>query len=152
MEGVFTMDYAGFWTRGFALLIDHIALGVLAFLVSLIFGACAGVALSAQSDFVSILTGGVALITLGALIIFQFLYFGYFLSRSGQSLGMKLLDVKVTRRFGSDSLSFWRAGFRGTLGYWISGLVFGLGFIWAAFDSRKETWHDKIFDTWVLQS
>jgi uncharacterized RDD family membrane protein YckC len=36
---------------------------------------------------------------------------------------------------------------RGTVGYWISGLVFGLGFIWAAFDGRKEAWHDKLFDT-----
>ncbi len=44
------------------------------------------------------------------------------------------------------------AAFRGTLGYYISGLVFSLGFIWAAFDSRKETWHDKLFDTWVVQS
>ena len=45
-----------------------------------------------------------------------------------------------------------RGGFRGTIGYWISGLIFGLGFIWAAFDQDKEAWHDKLFDTWVVQA
>jgi uncharacterized RDD family membrane protein YckC len=29
-------------------------------------------------------------------------------------------------------------------------LLFGLGYIWAAFDANNETWHDKIFDTWVV--
>ncbi|MGD9091510.1 MAG: RDD family protein [Anaerolineales bacterium] len=146
------MNYAGFFTRFFALLIDEIAMGVLAFFVSLILGACAGLAAAAQSDFVSVLVGAVALITLGALFIFQFLYFGYFWSKSGQSVGMKLLNIRVVRQTGGEDLSFWRAGFRGTLGYAISGLVFGLGFIWAAFDGNQETWHDKIFDTWVVES
>jgi uncharacterized RDD family membrane protein YckC len=146
------MSYAGFFTRFFALLIDEIAMGVLAFIVSLIFGACAGLAAAAQSDFVSILVGAVALITFGSLFIFQFLYFGYFWSKSGQSVGMKLLNIQVVRQTGGEDLSFWRAGLRGTLGYAISGLVFGLGFIWAAFDGNQETWHDKIFDTWVVES
>ena len=146
------MNYAGFFTRFFALLIDQIAMGILAFIVSLIFGGCAGLALTSASDIVSILTGGVALITWAALGIFQFLYFGYFWSRDGQSVGMKLFNIKVVRQTESESLSFWRAAFRGTLGYYISGLFFGLGFIWAAFDSQKETWHDKLFDTWVVKS
>jgi uncharacterized RDD family membrane protein YckC len=108
--------------------------------------------LAAQSDLMSILTGTVALITMGALFIFQFLYFGYFWSTSGQSIGMKLLNIKVIRQGEGELLSFFGAAFRGTLGYAISGLVFGLGFIWAAFDGNKETWHDKIFDTWVVES
>ena len=74
------------------------------------------------------------------------------LDRDGQSVGMKLFNIKVVRQTESESISFWRGAFRGTLGYYISGLVFGLGFIWAAFDSQKETWHDKLFDTWVVKS
>lgn len=146
------MNYAGFFTRFFALLIDQIAMGILAFLVSILFGGCAGLALTSTSDIVSILTGGIAVITWAALAIFQFLYFGYFWSKDGQSVGMKLFNVQVVRQTESESLSFWRAAFRGTLGYYISGLLFGLGFIWAAFDSQKETWHDKLFDTWVVKS
>jgi uncharacterized RDD family membrane protein YckC len=146
------MNYAGFFTRFFALLIDQIAMGILAFLVSLIFGGCASASAAAQSDLVSVITGTVALVTWGALLIFQFLYFGYFWSRDGQSVGMKLLNIRVIRQTEGEGLSFWRAGFRGTLGYAISGLIFGLGFIWAAFDGNQETWHDKVFDTWVVVS
>ena len=62
---------------------------------------------------------------------------------------MKLRNMKVVRR-DDEPLSFVRAGLRGTVCYWISSLIFNLGFIWAAFDEEKETWHDKIFDTWVV--
>lgn len=146
------MNYAGFFTRFFALVIDEIAMGILAFLVSLIFGGCALLSLSSFSDFFSILTGTAAIIAMASLFIFQFLYYGYFWSKSGQSVGMKLFNIQVVRQTQDQQLSFWRAGFRGTLGYAISGLVFGLGFIWAVFDGNKETWHDKIFDTWVVNS
>jgi uncharacterized RDD family membrane protein YckC len=80
----------------------------------------------------------------------QFVYFGYFWGKDGQSLGMKLVNIKVIHR-DSDQISFLRGGLRGTFGYWVSSLIFGLGFLWAAFDAEKETWHDKIFDTWVVK-
>lgn len=48
--------------------------------------------------------------------------------------------------------NLWRAALRGTAGYWISGLIFGLGYLWAACDENQETWHDKVFDTWIVQS
>jgi uncharacterized RDD family membrane protein YckC len=63
---------------------------------------------------------------------------------------MRLLNIKVLKRDGA-LMGFWSAGFRGTVGYWISGLVFGLGFLWAAFDGNKEAWHDKIFGTGVFK-
>ena len=146
------MNYAGFFTRFFAILIDQVAMVFLAFIVGLLAGACAGTALLAEGDIFSFLFGSVALIGWGALLIFQFLYFGYFWSRDGQSVGMKLLNCRVVRRTEGGTINFRRAALRGTLGYYISGLVFGLGFIWAAFDSKKETWHDKIFDTWVVKT
>jgi uncharacterized RDD family membrane protein YckC len=52
----------------------------------------------------------------------------------------------------SSAITFWRGGFRGSLGYLISSLIFNLGFIWAAFDVNKEAWHDKLFDTWVVSA
>ena len=146
------MNYAGFFRRFFALLIDQIAMGILAFLVSFILAAALGITAGAESGFVSFLSGSAALITYVILIFFQFLYFGYFWSKSGQTVGMKLLDVKVVRQGDEAPLSFWRAAFRGTIGYYVSGLIFSLGFIWAAFDGQKEAWHDKLFDTWVVRS
>ena len=36
------------------------------------------------------------------------------------------------------------------LGYIVSALPLGLGFIWIAFDKRKQGWHDKIARTLVV--
>lgn len=37
------------------------------------------------------------------------------------------------------------------LGYFVSLIPFGLGFVWIAFDSRKQGWHDKIAGTLVIK-
>lgn len=37
------------------------------------------------------------------------------------------------------------------LGYYVSLLVFFLGFIWVAFDKRKQGWHDKLAGTLVIR-
>lgn len=37
------------------------------------------------------------------------------------------------------------------LGYFLSTLVFGLGFVWVAFDLRKQGWHDKLANTVVIR-
>jgi uncharacterized RDD family membrane protein YckC len=37
-------------------------------------------------------------------------------------------------------------------GYIIAGIPFCLGYIWAAFDSKKQGWHDKIAGTVVVRS
>lgn len=145
-------EYAGFFSRFLALLIDFVAMAVLAVIVGVIIGGCVALTIGAQSDFVAFLSSMVACLLWIILAAFQFFYFGYFWSKDGQSVGMKLVNIKVIRRSETESLSFWRAAFRGSLGYYISGLVFGLGFIWALFDSNKETWHDKLFDTWVVKA
>ena len=36
--------------------------------------------------------------------------------------------------------------------YYISAIPLGLGFIWIAFDPRKQGWHDKIAGTLVIRS
>ena len=37
------------------------------------------------------------------------------------------------------------------LGYFLSSFVFCLGFIWIAFDKKKQGWHDKIAGTVVVK-
>jgi hypothetical protein len=36
------------------------------------------------------------------------------------------------------------------VGYIISGLALSLGFIWLAFDPKRQGWHDKIARTYVV--
>ncbi|TAL09221.1 MAG: RDD family protein, partial [Chloroflexota bacterium] len=37
------------------------------------------------------------------------------------------------------------------LGYLISWWILGIGFIWVAFDRKKQGWHDKIGGTVVVR-
>lgn len=38
------------------------------------------------------------------------------------------------------------------LGYFVSTLVFGIGFLWIIWDGRKQGWHDKLGRTVVIKS
>jgi uncharacterized RDD family membrane protein YckC len=38
------------------------------------------------------------------------------------------------------------------VGFVISGICLGIGFIWAAFDPNKQGWHDKIAGTYVIKT
>ena len=145
------MDKAGFLGRFAAWLLDGFFIAVLSFLTGFILGGLAGLTASSESSFLGFISAGLTALLIIVMLLFQFIYFGYFWSRTGKSLGMRLLGMKVVRRSGGEELSFVQAGLRGTLGYWLSGLVFGLGYLWALIDQNKETWHDKIFDTWVVK-
>jgi uncharacterized RDD family membrane protein YckC len=145
------MEKAGFFTRFIALLLDVFLMGILAWLIMFVLGGFIGLTSGTGSTFLDIIAGGTAILLIILILFFQFFYFGYFWSKNGKSLGMKLVNIKVVRQTEGEGLSFFRAGLRGTIGYWLSGLVFGLGFLWAAFDGNKETWHDKIFGTWVVK-
>ena len=145
------MEKAGFAQRFIAWFIDGLAIGIIGGILLAIIGVVAGLGASSDSSILGFLTATLTVIGIVVVILMQFFYFGYFWSRSGSSLGMKLFSIEVVRRQPGEPISFLRGALRGSLGYWISGLVFSLGYIWAAFDAEKEAWHDKIFDTWVVK-
>ena len=145
------MEKAGVAVRFFGVLIDGFVMAGLAFVLVFVFGLFAGGAGQTDSGFLQTMAGIFGTIIYMILILFQFLYYGYFWSKNGQSPGKKLMGIRVVQ-MGGGSMSFLKAGLRGTLGYWISGLIFGLGFIWAIFDADNETWHDKIFGTRVVRA
>ncbi len=141
---------AGFFLRFIAWLIDMAALAILSFILVLLFSGVVSIGEQTGSGIIDLLVGLTSLLLAGINLVLQFLYFGYLWSTDGQSFGMKAVNVRVVMQDSDEKISFLRAGLRGSLGYWISGLIFGLGYIWAAFDANNETWHDKIFDTWVI--
>ena len=106
-------EFAGFGARFVAWLLDSFLMGILAG----IFACCAAFIIAtadaAESDLITILSVATAFVIFIIVMAFQFVYFGYFWSRDGQSLGMKLLNIKVVRQDG-EPISFWRGGFRGT--------------------------------------
>jgi len=143
------MEKAGFLGRLLAYILDGILIGIIGLVGGLVIGGLVYLMSGSDSDFVIVLIIALSCMLFLFILLIQFVYFGYFWSKSGQTIGMKLLNMKVVRQDG-EQLTFLRAGLRGSVGYWISSLVFNLGFLWAAFDEEKETWHDKIFETWVV--
>jgi len=145
-----TTPKASFVKRAVAFVIDIPVMLVLSYIVAFAAAIVMSPFYGRDSQLANAIRALLGAITAGIMVLFQFLYFGFFWSRSGQSIGMKFMAVKVARRDGSP-VGFFRSALRGSVGYWISGLVFFLGFIWAAFDPNGEAWHDKIFDTRVIE-
>ena len=99
---------------------------------------------------------GAIFVPLGALALiaglaFLFLYFPYFWQKSGQTPGMRLMQIKVVRDADGGPLG-WGAAILRWIGYYISGLVFYIGFIWIFIDKRKRGWHDLIGGTVVIKA
>ena len=70
--------------------------------------------------------------------------------RNGQTPGKFALGIRVIRADGgqlSDIDALIRA-----IGYHVSAILFGLGYIWGFFDKRNQTWHDKMARTFVVRN
>jgi len=87
-----------------------------------------------------------------ALVIYAFvfiiLYNIFFISVAGQTPGKALMGVRVVPLQGG-KVSVWRATLR-YAGYYISGAVLGLGFLWILVNNRRMAWHDAIARTCVI--
>lgn len=77
------------------------------------------------------------------------LYLALTVGRSGQTVGKLLLGQRVVRADFSP-LGYGRAFLRYTVGYFVSGVVFGFGFFAILFNKRKQGWHDRIAGSVVI--
>lgn len=149
------VNKATFLQRLVAYLVDMVILAIASsLLVALIFGLFVfffGLTGRAEESWAAALAGGLSLLIILISLVLQFVYFGYFWSRQGRSIGMGGMNLRVENKDGT-RLSFLMAGLRGTVGYYISSLVFYLGFLWMLFDAEQETWHDKIFGSRVMRN
>ena len=147
--------FGGFWRRLWAFCIDQ----VLLYLVSLILYLIGLLALGlghvsfGGASALGGLSGEMSLfkaIYLGATVITAMAYFTWFHGIFGQTPGKMLLGLKVIQVSG-DRMTL-GAAFLRWVGTLVSGLVLGLGYLWVAFDGRKQGWHDKIAATLVIRT
>ncbi len=141
IQGV--LAYAGFWVRFGAKFIDTLLLTI----VSMALGAVFGLTLDGLDE-----SGG----PLAANFFLQFInlcipavYSTFFLGRYGATLGKMACGLKVVQPDG-EAISYPRALGRHFAEY-LSGLILGIGYIMAAFDSEKRTLHDRICNTRVVR-
>ncbi len=64
---------------------------------------------------------------------------------------MKMMKIKVVRDREGGPLS-WGTAILRMIGYWVSGAVFYLGYIWIFIDKWKRGWHDLIAGTVVVKT
>jgi len=147
--------YGGFWRRSFAFLIDEVIL----YFVSLILFLIGLLALGLKGDMIGRVLASPEDMTHG-MGVFAFLYFAasflagmayftWFHGIGGRTPGKILLGLRVIQASGDPMTP--GVAFLRWVGYLISGSVFCLGFLWVAFDGRKQGWHDKIAATLVIR-
>ena len=141
-----SIQYAGFWRRLLAFILDSFLFGavVVPFLV-LIYGRDYFYWSSEQTGMFAIY--GIADFLLTTLLPVV-LIIGFW-TRLGATPGKLLLDCRVVDATTLQPLSGKKAVIR-CLAYLASALPIYLGFVWIAFDKRKQGLHDKLAGTLVL--
>ena len=160
-------QYAGIVTRGVALIIDIMIVIIIPLLISaavmlpanffldLNQQTCAAQVTSRGlfSDWTFLNTSLCAVIQwvpLWASLLTGPIYFTFLVTAGGQTVGKYIMGVRIVRLDGRpltyrDSIVRW-------IGYIVSLLPLGAGFLWVVFDDRRRTFHDKIAGTCVIYS
>ena len=132
-------EYAGFWQRAVALLIDWLIVVVIAMPIIVVTFGAAYFSLDPVRR-----SGDLAIAAVvGAIIVGFWRY-------CGATPGKLAVGVRIVDAATGGPPSTLRLVIR-LLCYVVSALPFYLGFLWAAFDRRKQGWHDKIAGTVVIQ-
>jgi uncharacterized RDD family membrane protein YckC len=131
-------QFAGFWIRGLALMIDAIIVGALTFLIALWFKPPPGETAS-PFPLGTILQIGLVFLYMPVLWV----------SPLQATLGQRLCHLRVTEGFGG-RITFTRGIVR-AIAMLLSGLTLGSGFLMAAFTERKRSLHDILADTCVVK-
>ncbi len=135
-------SYAGFWIRVAASILDSIWLIVLTLALGwMIYG-------SYYLESTELILGSADFFISYVLpFIITLLFWAWKAATPGKMvLGMKIVDAETGEKVSNGRLAL------RYLGYYISMLGLFLGFLWVAWDKRKQGWHDKIARTVVVRN
>jgi len=146
-------EYAGFWIRFLALIIDSVILGVVSGIINGVFGGIIGATFLTSNQPAGSAAAGMfgffSAIWLANIVI-NYAYYVILTGLYGATLGKMVLGLRVVDSNGQ-KIGMPKAALREIVGKVISGIVFALGYIWVAFDEKKQGWHDKIAGTYVVK-
>ncbi len=144
-DGAMVQQYAGFWLRVVASLLDSVVVFILQLVCGVVLGA-SGALLGGFDKGDS----SVAILIWLFTTVLGLAYYIIFTGSCGQTLGKMALRIKVIRKDGSD-LGYGGAALRETVGKFVSGIILGIGYLMVAFDERKQGLHDKIAGSYVVK-
>ncbi|RJQ38382.1 RDD family protein [Candidatus Microgenomates bacterium] len=133
-------NYAGFWLRFKASLIDGLIIVPIVFVFS---GYYVFQEQTVQNVIVSEVEGLIATIFMTAYYIIMYAEY------NGQTLGKRIAGIKVIMEDGS-KITYGKAFLRTITGYTSAAVLF-LGYLWVIWSKKKQTWHDKIAQTVVVK-
>ena len=150
-QEVIALECAGFWRRLGAYFIDSAILAIPAWfsLSSWKFGILYFWSIEEWVDVPEYLAFPPFFVSELLPLLTGIAYFIIFWIWRGQTPGKIVLGIKIIRCNGME-ITWWQAPLR-FLGYIVSLVLAGLGFIWIVFDSRKQGFHDKFADTCVVK-
>lgn len=88
--------------------------------------------------------------TLISIILAVAYYMIFLVNYDGATPGKRVMAIKITKESG-EKLTY-PVVFIRYLGMFISSISFGLGFLWILWDKKKQSWHDKIAKTIVVET
>lgn len=140
-------EYAGFWVRFFAYMIDcflvFFALLIVRLIMSGVMSAVKGTVLGGNILFQYSLKDIV-------LYVLQVLYFILCTYYTGTTLGKKALNLRVVCADEREKLTMLNVIYRETIGRFLCGAILGAGYIMAGIDGEKRGLHDILCDTRVI--
>ncbi len=150
----YTVDYAGFWIRLLAIIIDGAILGAVIWVFFGLWPLAFGRGWLGGSAGATISYGEADALYWTMTLLIPFLmvvaYFICFWGWRGQTPGKIVMKIKIVRFTGEDT--GWGDAVMRFLGFIISVLFALIGHLWIAFDSRRQGWHDKIAETYVIRA
>jgi uncharacterized RDD family membrane protein YckC len=133
-----------------AVIIDGVIVVVVTVVVDIVLAIFIGLLANVTGSALDVSQGG-PLTYLSYLVSFT-ISIGYFIYYwgMGSTRGMRFFSLAVVDAETGQPIGFGRAAMR-YLGYLISVIPCYIGLIWAAFDPKKQGWHDKIAHSIVIQ-
>lgn len=132
-----SVQYVGFWARFLAFIVDSIAVSLLLAVLGLMF----------YSSMVADEIDMGRLLMEAAIAAAAFLLFWIYRDSTPGKMIVKAVIVDA-KTFGKPAV--WQYIVR-YLGYYISMIPFGLGFVWIGLNRRKQGWHDLLARTVVIR-
>jgi uncharacterized RDD family membrane protein YckC len=124
------LEYLGFWPRVGASVIDNLLMTIIFVPIAMLLTGSADSGLATAAAVIAVLA------------------FWYY---KQSTPGKMVFNARIVDATTGGKMSTGQMVGR-YLAYLVSALPFGLGFIWIAFDKRKQGWHDKLAGTVVVRT
>lgn len=83
------------------------------------------------------------------LFVTLYIFFAYFWTKSGQTLGMQVWRIRIQTQEGYSIR--WNQALLRFMMAWLSAGCFGLGYLWMLWDKQGKTWQDHFSMTEVVR-